>query len=156
MEERNAAYILKKQGVSNKEISEIFKKSERTISTWSKEDRWEERIAEDAMFQETASSQIRKLISYQLKVLNMIAEKHEEALDPSLSAKELSNKLISRGEGDAINKLYINIRGKELDLENTIRLVMELMNYLKQEDLEAAKRVIPHVNEFINMKRKTL
>lgn len=156
MEERQAAYILKKQGVSNREISLILKKSERTISTWGKEDNWEEKISDEAMFQETASGQIRKLITYQLKVLNMIAEKHDENLDDSLTIKELQDKLISKGEGDAINKLYINIRGKELDLENTIRLVMEVLNYVKQEDLDTAKRLIPHINEFINMKRKTL
>lgn len=156
MKERQAAYILKKQGVSNREISLIFKKSERTISTWGKEDNWEEKISDEAMFQETASGQIRKLITYQLKVLNMIAEKHDENLDDSLTIKELQDKLISKGEGDAINKLYINIRGKELDLENTIRLVMEVLNYVKQEDLDTAKRLIPHINEFINMKRKTL
>ena len=89
----------------------------------------------------------------------MISQKLGDGLPENLeeiSMDELKAALIPKGEIDALQKLFTTIKGKELDWSAIVRILREFSNWLKDEDLEAAKDIVPHIDTYINLKRKSL
>lgn len=156
MTDKEAAYILIKNGMSQKEAARILRKSENTVSGWAKKGKWNDKIVEESLFRETSEEKVRKLINFQLKVIEMIADKHSTSLNDKLTVEELQKLLIGRGDIDALQKLFTTIKGKEMEWSQIVKVVRDLTEYVEAQDLELAKEITPLANEFLNEMRKNI
>ncbi len=141
-------------GMPQKEIADILRTSEVSVSRWAKDGKWKAKRDQEDSFKETAAEQVRSLISHQLTVLALIAEKQTIGLDSKLSVKELQDRLISKGDVDGLSKLYSSIKGKEMEWDVLVRCIREFIDYLESTEIKLAKEVFPHANEFLNERRK--
>lgn len=156
MEAKEAAKILFDQGATNKEIANILKKSEHTIGAWVKKGNWEKKRAEYALHRETAEEQVWGLINYQLKIIGKIRERHEIDLDKDLSVAELQKLLISKGDIDALQKLFTTIKGKELEWTQVVKVIRDFTEFIERVNLPMAQQIIILAQDFINERRKEL
>lgn len=155
MKDREVAYLLYKAGVSKTDISRIFRKSPNTVTRWAKEDNWEEKSVEEALFKETSGEQVRELITYQLKVLNKIKDIRQDDLQNSHEVADLRKLLIDKGDIDALSKLYATIKGKEIEFTQITLIVKELVEYVERERIELAKELTPLAHEFIQKRMQS-
>lgn len=145
--DKKAARILFLNGVSQKDISGMLRISEQTISRWKREDNWEEESSRNQLFEYTSAEMVQELIEYQLKVLKQRKEQWEEA-------GEL--KLITKGDIDALSKLYSTIKKRETRWGEYINILREFMSWLETQNLQLAKKVVDHIDTFLDAKRKTM
>ncbi len=74
-----------------------------------------------------------------------------------MTVEELAKLLIPKGEIDAVQKkLFTTVKGKELDWSAMVQILRNFMSYLKETDVELAQELVPHVDGYINEKRRTL
>lgn len=153
---KHAAYLLKKEGYTVDEICKLLRRSQKTIYMWQKKYNWNAKCLREDLFKQTAEEDVQELISHNLKILKMIAEKKNSVLKKrgGNSVDDLQSSLISRGDIDALQKLFSTIKGKELTWSTMVKILREFMEHLEAENLELAKKVLPYSNEFLNVKRK--
>lgn len=154
MDRESAAYKLYRQGTKKGELARIFKVNNDTITSWAKKGKWDEKLEKDNLFQETASDQVKSLITYNLTILNKIKDKKLAVLKDDATIEELENALTSRGDVDALQKLFTTIKGKELPWETTTKAVRSFMEYLDGENPKIAQKVVEYAHDFIDTKRK--
>lgn len=156
MEKHVAAFLLKKNGASNTEISEILKIGKNTPTTWAEKYNWEEKIMDEQLFQESSLEVVRRLISHNLKVLDAIKDRMLDQHDiETATVEELKKMLTDKGDVDALNKLYVNIRGKEMTWEQVVKNIRHFMEYLESEKFSLAQQVVPYSQAFLDTKRKS-
>lgn len=144
MDDKNAAYILYKEGVSQGEIAQLLGRSEMTISRWKKKGSWDKRANEEMMAMETINDSITDLVRYQLNTLKRIRDKYQDEGEP---------RLISKGDIDGVRDLYNMIKAKETDWTTLVRIVRLINEYLKNNAPDVARTVAPWLNQFLNDKR---
>lgn len=149
MGERDSAYILFKEGVPQKEIATIFRKSEQTIVRWKKDGEWEKRAVTDAVNERTAQEDAGELLRYQLRTLKKIMAKLEED-----EAGGADPQLLSKGHIDGIRDLFNVTKQKEVEWTMYVKIGRELLKFAKEEDLELAKLLAPVLDDFLNYKRQ--
>lgn len=156
MNKHHAGFLLRKSGASHREIAQILKVSENTVTTWSKKYKWEEEITKDFLFEQTAGENVRFLIQHDSQILKAIAIKKTELLGDLDSADigELEKALTSKGSVDALQKLFTTIKGKELDWEKVVKIIRELTEYVDEHDSKLSKALQPLAHDFLNSKRK--
>lgn len=154
MEAKEAAKILYYQGVSQKDIAQILDKNEKTISTWVHDGKWDEKRTEHNLLKETSEEQVWKLINWQLRILQMITEEHENSINEGLDVAGLQKLLIGRGDIDALQKLFTTIKGKELEWSQLVKIIRELTEFIQSENVTLAKQLTPYANDFLNQKRQ--
>lgn len=144
MNDKEAAYILFKEGVSGQEIARILNRSEQTVSRWKKEGAWEKKATEDMMVMQTIHEDIRDLVRYQLEQLRKLKGKYlkEESADGE-------PRLIGKGDIDGVRDLYNMIKSKETDWTTTVRIVRLVNKYLKDNSPALARDVAPILNDFL-------
>lgn len=144
MNDKEAAYILFKEGVSGQEIARILNRSEQTVSRWKKEGAWEKKATEDMMAMQTIHEDIRDLVRYQLEQLRKLKGKYlkEESADGE-------PRLIGKGDIDGVRDLYNMIKSKETDWTTTVRIVRLVNKYLKDNSPALARDVAPILNDFL-------
>jgi len=150
LERKEAAFILYREGMSGTEIASMLKVSEKTVSTWKTAGDWDKKRCHFEMHQQTASDQVWKLIQYQLVRLNRLTELYEkeEANDPT------SIKLISKGDIDALQKLFTTVRKKETEWSDLVRILRDYMAWLRLEDQELAKSNVVPIERYLNEQRR--
>lgn len=148
MNEREAAYLLYREGVPGQEIAKILNRSEQTVSRWKRDGSWEKQATEDLMAMQTIHENIRDLVHYQLIQLRKLKSKyeHEEADDGT-------PRLIGKGDIDGVRDLYNMIKSKETDWMGLVRNVRMINQYVKDRDPELARQVAPILNDFLNEQR---
>lgn len=156
MEKVEAAKKLYFQGATQKEIAELLHVQPKTVGSWAKKEEWENKRSQFSMMKETSEEKVWKLITYQLKVIELISQKMEEQLDESLEVSALKKLLIERGDIDALQKLFTTIKGKELEWSHIVNVIKELTEYLESSNFVLAKEFTSLANEFLNEKRKDL
>ena len=144
MDDKNAAYILYKEGLSQGDIARLLGRSEVTISRWKKKDKWDERATDELMTMETIHDSITDLVKYQLNTLQRIRDKYKEEGEP---------RLICKGDIDGVRDLYNMIKAKETDWTTLVRIVRLINDYLKNNAPDVARSVAPLLNQFLNDKR---
>jgi hypothetical protein len=102
------------------------------------------------MNQHTAADKVWRLIQYQLDHLNKLTELYEkqETEDPT------SIKLISKGDIDALQKLFTTIRKKETEWSELVRILRDYVGWLRLEDPELAKTNVDPIERYLNEQRK--
>lgn len=148
MNEKNAAFILFKEGVSQQDIAVILQRSEQTITRWKKEGNWEQKAAEDLLNMETIHEDTRELVQYQLHTLKRLKDTYLEAEQNGSDPK-----LIGKGDIDGLRDLYNIIKHKETDWTTIVRIVRLINKYMKDNYPELARQVAPVLNEFLNEQR---
>lgn len=148
MNEKEAAYILYKEGVTGQEISKILGRSEQTVSRWKKEGEWDKKSTDDLMAMQTIHEDIRDLVRYQLATLRKLKEKYVEA-----ETSDGEPHLIGKGDIDGVRDLYNMIREKETDWTTTVRTVRQINKFLMDNCPELAREVAPRLNDFLNEQR---
>lgn len=147
MDKKNAAWELYKEGWTQKRIASCLSVSEQTICSWKDKDQWDKKMAKHKDLWENNEAKVAKLISYQLRALERKTKQWEE---------EGADKLIGKGEIDALSKLYSTIKKKDIAWGNYISCCKELIEYIQLEDLELAKMLTSIVDSFLNHKRLEL
>ena len=111
MNDKEAAYILFKEGVPQQEIARILQRSEQTITRWKKDGAWDQKATEDLMAMQTIHEDTRDLVRYQLATLRKLKEQYIKA------EKEGGEpRLIGKGDIDGARDLFNMIKVKEADL----------------------------------------
>lgn len=145
MTDKEAAYILFKEGVSGQDIARILNRSEQTISKWKKDNVWDQKAMEDLMAERTIQEDTRDLVLYQLSTLRKIKEKYireeSEGGEP---------RLISKGDVDGIRDLFNMIKSKETDWTTLVRIVRLINKFLKENYPVLARDAAPALNDFLN------
>lgn len=144
MDDKNAAYILYKEGLSQGEIAKLLDRSEVTISRWKKKEDWDKRATDELMAMETIHDSITDLVKYQLNTLQRIRDKYKEEGEP---------RLICKGDIDGVRDLYNMIKAKETDWTTLVRIVRMINDYLKSNAPDVARAAAPLLNQFLNDKR---
>ena len=155
-DKRSAAKILYNGNFEQKEIARILKLSEQTISKYSTEDNWKANRLKHSLARETSEENALIALSFQTKIIRLISEKREAKINDDLDEIELGKLLIPKGEIDAVQKLFTTVKGKELDWSGMVQIIRNFMNYLKETDLELSQDIVPHVDTYINLKRRQL
>ena len=98
MNDKEAAYILFKEGVAQQDIARILGRSEQTITRWKKDGAWDQKATEDLMAMQTIHEDTRDLVRYQLATLRKLKEQYitaeKEGGEP---------RLISKGDIDGLS-----------------------------------------------------
>jgi transposase-like protein len=144
MDKKDAAWELYQNGYQQKQIAKVLAVSEHTVVKWKKEAEWDMRLASHKELFESNAQRVQKLISYQLRTLEKIINQWEE---------EENDKLIGKGEIDALSKLYATIKQKDTAWGNYIKVCKELMEFISSSDLELSKKLADHIDTFLNQKR---
>lgn len=147
MKDRDAARVLYTDGWPQKDIARTLRRSEKTISTWKQEDNWEMQKSTTLIQKHTAEESVWELINYQLTALSNIKKQYE---------KEGATKLISKGDIDALQKLFTTVKGKELEWSAMVKILREFAQWLKGENLELAQELVDFMDSYLNEKRRTL
>lgn len=151
MTDKEAAYILFKEGVAGLEIARILGRSEQTVSKWKKDGIWDQKAAEDLMAERTIQEDTRDLVLYQLATLRKIKEKY--AKEESEGAEP---RLIGKGDVDGIRDLFNMIKVKEADWTTLIRIVRQINKFLKDNYPVLARDVAPALNDFLNEQKGSI
>lgn len=145
MTDKEAAYILFKEGVSGQDIARILNRSEQTISKWKKDNVWDQKAMEDLMAERTIQEDTRDLVLYQLSTLRKIKEKYIEE-----AARGGEPRLIAKGDVDGIRDLFNMIKSKEADWTTLVRIVRLINKFLKENYPVLARDAAPALNDFLN------
>lgn len=157
MDLKDGAKILFQTGITQKEIAQILGKTEKTIGVWVKTGNWDKKRTEYSLQRETAEEKVWSLINYQLKVIDKIKSIQEKELDNNdLTVKELQALLVSKGDIDALQKLFTTIKGKELEWTQVVKVIRDFTEYLEKNNFGMAQEVINSAQDFINERRKDL
>ena len=148
MNDKEAAYILFKEGVSQQEIARILQRSEQTITRWKKDGAWDQKATEDLMAMQTIHEDTRDLVRYQLATLRKMKEQYikeeKEGGEP---------RLISKGDIDGARDLFNMVKVKEADWTTLVRTVRLINKFLKDNYPALARDAAPALNDFLNEQR---
>jgi transposase len=147
MENKEAARVLYFEGWSQVRIAQALGVAEKTVTDWKKKGYWEKKRAENAIAKDTAEELVLELINWNLNVLKK--RKDEWEAEGKLD-------LISKGDIDALSKLFSSIKGKEKTWTNYVTILREFVDFLQTVDLEMSKSLLDPVDEFLNQKRKEM
>lgn len=156
MTKREAARIAYKEGATQREIAKIFSITENTVSKWAKAENWKGKRVNFDMLKENSTQRVMELIDYQLRVIGKIKDKNLKMLEDLPEDKELQELLISKGDIDALQKLFTTIRSDQKKFSNYVRVVKEYLEWLSHLDLDLSKQVTESLTLFLNEKRKSL
>lgn len=152
IDKKSAAQELFNVGWDQNRIASILDVSEQTISSWKQKHRWEEKRAKKNMAADVAEDMIWELINYQLSALKQKKERYEH--EARNGEKELP--MLDKGDIDALQKLWTTVKNKQLDWSVIVNNIKEFIGFLSERDLELAKKLLTHSDDYLNFKRKNL
>lgn len=138
-EKEYAKLLFIKQGLSQKEIAEKVKVTEKTVGRWVAVGKWDE---QKRSLVSTRTNIISKFMD-QLTRWNDVIEKRE-------------GQLASSKEVDLLNKLASGVKKLETEVGvgEIITAVMELISFVQTVDFEFSKKLTEYADLFINSKIK--
>lgn len=134
-----AKLLFIKQGLTQKEIAEKVKVTEKTVGKWVEDGKWKE--------------QKRSLISTRTNII----QKFEDQLERwNHVIENRDDQLASSKEVDLLNKLASGIKKLETEVGvgEVITAVMQLISFVQTVDFEASKKLTEYADMFINSKIK--
>ncbi len=146
---KEAAKVLFMEGISQEEIGKILSIAPNTITKWKKEGNWENIRVYKNLSEATTQENARKALNYQFSLLS-------HWIDEQMKLDIEDRIPISSTEADGIVKLFKPIATNENKFETYIKIVRQFLTYLKEEDLELAKKTEPILQRFLNDIQKTL
>jgi hypothetical protein len=156
MDKQIAGKDLFLKGWTQKRISLVLDVSEKTVGAWAAKGRWREDKEREQKFKVSANESVRKLIMKDLEILNRIADIQQSEITDKMTIKELRDRLTRNVDIDALAKLHVQIKGKELEWDIYVRVVTEITKHLENDAPKLAKDFQAYANDFLNSKRKEL
>jgi len=147
---KEAALILYREGMKGTEIASILKVSEKSISTWKTDGEWDKKRVHFEMNQQTAADKVWILIQYQLDRLTRLTELYQKQEEKEPEKIQL----ISKGDIDALQKLFTTIRKKETEWSDLVRILRDYVGWLRIEDAELAKLNLDPIEKYLNEQRR--
>jgi predicted transcriptional regulator len=141
---KRAAQTLFNDGIPQQEIAQLLGVSNQTITAWKKRENWKSKREQLKNIEFTNEDIMRQLIHYQLTTLKKTINDPENIKDP---------KLISKGDIDALSKLYATIKKKDMVWTNYVKVIRELIQYINSENLSLSKQLMEYTTKFLNSKR---
>lgn len=151
MTDQEHAYILYREGLSQKEIARMMGKSEQTITRWKNAGEWDKKATDEMMSEQTIQEDASELLRYQLRTLKLIKEQNEQQ-----TAADGQPRLLAKGLIDGVRDLYNVTKSREIEWTTYVRVIRELHKYLKEADLAIAQAAGNLLDDFLNSKRKNL
>jgi predicted transcriptional regulator len=148
-----AAEILFKEGIEQKEIARMLAVSEATVSSWVIKGGWKNKRINHSIRKQTAEEDTLTALAHQSRVIRMLTEKYAETMTEDMSIQDLKDCLIPKGDVDAFQKLWTTVKGKELDWSAMVKILREFSQWLRDEDIELAQRVVDPIDKYLNEKR---
>lgn len=148
MNKREAAKSLYiNENLDQKEIARILSISPNTVTRWKQDDNW----GDAQLLRENSTLDILDLISYQTRTLKKIKERY-------LNSEDYEDKLplLNKGDIDALQKLHSTVKNDARKFNDYVIVMKEFFEFLQDEDLDAAKKLTPIADMFLNEKRKQL
>jgi hypothetical protein len=143
-------------GWEQKDIARILKLTEVTVSKHVQKGDMRKKRIEFSINRTTSEENALVALAHQTRVIRMMGERLGENLTEDSSIDDLKAALIPRGDIDAVQKLFTTVKGKELDWSAMVQILRNFMGYLKEEDVQVAQDLVPHIDNYINERRKTL
>jgi len=154
IDKKSAAQELFNSGWEQNRIASILNISEQTISAWKTKHRWEEKRAKKHMAADVAEDTIWELINYQLSALKQRKDQYEELARTNKKNTELQ--MLDKGDVDALQKLWTTVKNKQLDWSVIVNNIKEFVGFISERDLDLAKKILSHSDDYLNFKRKNL
>jgi predicted transcriptional regulator len=153
---KEAAEILYKEGFEQKDIARMLGLSVTTISKYTIAGNWRKTKQQHDLRILTAESDNEFSLAHQSRVLRMMSEKLSLMVNHEMTIDELKNCLLPKGEIDAVQKLSTTIARRDPDWKLVVRVLREFSIFLKEDNLELAQDIVPHIDKYINEKRKNM
>ena len=136
--------MLFNQGWKQNRIAKLLGVTEQTLTKWVNDGDWQKRRADQAMQEETSNEKIWKLIDHNLRILQTMID------------GEWKEKLVPRGDIDALYKLRAAVKNEQKTWANYVSTSRELVEYIQSKDTDLARGLLNHVDDFLNQKRREL
>lgn len=154
IDKKSAAQELFNAGWDQKRISAILDLTEQTISKWKIKHKWEEKRAKKNMAADVAEDRIWELINYQLAALKQRKDNYEKLAESNTDNKDLP--MLDKGDIDALQKLWTTVKNKQLDWSVVVNNIKDFVSFISERDLDLAKNILTHSDDYLNYKRKNL
>ncbi len=153
IDKKSAAQELFNAGWNQKQIGAILEISEKSIGVWKEKYQWEKKRAKKNMAADVAEDIIWELINYQLAAL----KEKKDGFELQKDKKELDAlPPLDKGDIDALQKLWTTVKNKQLDWSVIVNNIKDFIGYISERDLELAKKILSHSDDYLNFKRKNL
>lgn len=132
-----AKQIYLRDNLSQKEIADMVDVSQKSLSKWIKEERWD---TEKSAYTITREQQIQRLYS------------HISTINDNISARDAGKNVPDAKEADTLNKLATAIKKleNEVGISEVIGVSMKICNFLRAKgEVEAAKTAAGWFNAYI-------
>lgn len=139
-EKIEGAWILYKEGFSQKRIAKMIGVTEKTIVQWKKKGDWENKLAKHTQLYETNAEMVQELIGHQLRTLKALVNEWQENEE---------KRLIGKGETDSLSKLYSMIKRKDIAWTNYIEVMKDFLEFLSSENLNLSKEITEYADAFL-------
>lgn len=150
--EKEAAYILYRDGLPQIDICKILGKTAATLTKWKTEGDWDKKRTEAMLKRQQAEDDIWEVINYNLKVLKHTKDKYNKEWENGEEPK-----LLAKGSIDGIRDLFKCVSmGRNVEWSEYVKIIRELLGYIRKRDQQLAKEVSEVFDDFLNEKRKTL
>jgi predicted transcriptional regulator len=153
---KEAAEILFKEGFEQKDVARMLGLSVTTISKYAIAGNWRKTKQQHDLRILTAESDNEFSLAHQSRVLRLMSEKLSLMVTAEMSIEEMKACLLPKGEIDAVQKLSTTIARRDPDWKLLVRVLREFSIFLKDENLELAQEIVPHIDKYINEKRKSM
>lgn len=153
MEKKEAARLLYMEGVTQREIAQMMRVAENTVSRWKQDGNWQGKKVSLDLLQDNSTQRIMELIDYQTRALDAMRKQFIEEYE---SGDLESLPLIQRGDIDALQKLFTTIKKDARKFSDYVVIIKEFFEYLQESNLDIAKELTINADQFLNEKRKKL
>lgn len=154
LQNRHAGYALFKEGWLQKDIASYLGVTEKTVHSWKVKDDWVKKKTEANMAMTTAHDTVLTLINYNLRVLKLQTEANQKAFEQSGELADL--KLLSKGDIDALSKLFASIKGPQKKWSDFVHVLRDFVEHMEEVAPLKAKDLFKFVEDYLNKKRTEL
>ena len=117
-----------------KQIAAMFGINAATVSTWNKEEGWSEEFDRDAKIVNDSEAIVRELIHHTLSVLKAKARRASKQLENGDIKDMADMEMISAKDVDGLSKLYAQIKRKELEFADKLKIIGDFLTFSVQRD----------------------
>lgn len=138
---QKAAWDLFVAGYNQTEIARILGLSKNTVNKWSSVNDWKGKKARLAMLDDNIVLNLKDIAEYQVRALKAMKDQYEE---------DGTFQLIPNGHLDGIQKALSTIKEDFNNFKANVNVLKRFMNYLEVQDIDLAKKLIPHMDAYLN------
>lgn len=140
---KRIALTLYMEGYNLTDIADTLDVAISTISRWVSKNGWDDRRKLKLDMVNLNHERVLKAISHNLTIIDK-------------KMNEEPDKMITKGDIDALSKLHAMSKEKSDPFEAYVRIQKEFIEYLQGEDLSLAKQILVYSRSFLETKKDKL